>query len=85
MTEKPMATRWQDGLAWCARATRPGAPFRREAEPPQRTLQLLKRAIEKSASARIYMVNINVFWTRPQEYYDSARGAARGNSTAARS
>jgi UDP-N-acetyl-2-amino-2-deoxyglucuronate dehydrogenase len=37
------------------------------------TLQLLKRAIEKKRFGRIYMVNINVFWTRPQSYYDSAR------------
>jgi len=36
------------------------------------TLQLLKRAIEKDRFGRIYMVNINVFWSRPQEYYDSA-------------
>ena len=37
------------------------------------TLQLLKNAIEKGRFGRIYMVNVNVFWTRPQEYYDSAK------------
>jgi UDP-N-acetyl-2-amino-2-deoxyglucuronate dehydrogenase len=37
------------------------------------TLQLLKRAIEEKRFGRIYMVNINVFWSRPQEYYDSAK------------
>jgi UDP-N-acetyl-2-amino-2-deoxyglucuronate dehydrogenase len=36
------------------------------------TLQLVKRAIEKKRFGRIYMVNVNVFWTRPQSYYDSA-------------
>ncbi len=36
------------------------------------TLQLLKRAVEKERFGRIYMVNVNVFWTRPQAYYDSA-------------
>jgi UDP-N-acetyl-2-amino-2-deoxyglucuronate dehydrogenase len=36
------------------------------------TLQLLKRAVDKRRFGRIYMVNINVFWTRPQAYYDSA-------------
>ena len=36
------------------------------------TLQLVKRAVEKRRFGRIYMVNINVFWTRPQSYYDSA-------------
>jgi UDP-N-acetyl-2-amino-2-deoxyglucuronate dehydrogenase len=29
--------------------------------------------VEQGRFGRIYMVNINVFWTRPQEYYDSAR------------
>jgi UDP-N-acetyl-2-amino-2-deoxyglucuronate dehydrogenase len=37
------------------------------------TLQLLKRAVEQKRFGRIYMVNINVFWTRPQDYYDSAK------------
>jgi predicted dehydrogenase len=37
------------------------------------TLQLLKRAVDEKRFGRIYMVNINVFWTRPQEYYDSAK------------
>lgn len=36
------------------------------------TLQLIKQAVQKERFGRIYMVNINVFWTRPQEYYDSA-------------
>jgi UDP-N-acetyl-2-amino-2-deoxyglucuronate dehydrogenase len=34
---------------------------------------LLKKAIDKGRFGRIYMVNINVFWTRPQEYYDTAK------------
>jgi UDP-N-acetyl-2-amino-2-deoxyglucuronate dehydrogenase len=37
------------------------------------TLQLVKRAVEKGRFGRIYMVTVNVFWTRPQSYYDSAR------------
>ena len=31
-----------------------------------------KCAVEKRRFGRIYMVNINVFWTRPQSYYESA-------------
>src|SRR5947208_16474890 len=27
--------------------------------------------MEKGRFGRVYMVTINVFWTRPQEYYDS--------------
>lgn len=37
------------------------------------TLQLLKQAIDEKRFGRIYMVNCNVFWTRPQEYYDAAK------------
>jgi UDP-N-acetyl-2-amino-2-deoxyglucuronate dehydrogenase len=37
-----------------------------------RTLQLLKQAVSEGRFGRIYMVNVNVFWTRPQSYYDSA-------------
>lgn len=37
------------------------------------TLQLLKKAIEQDRFGKIYSVAMNVFWTRPQDYYDSAR------------
>jgi UDP-N-acetyl-2-amino-2-deoxyglucuronate dehydrogenase len=40
------------------------------------TLQLLKKAIDKKRFGKIYMVNLNVFWTRPQAYYD--QGGWRG-------
>ncbi len=36
------------------------------------TMQLLKRAIEKNRFGRIYLVQSNVFWQRPQSYYDMA-------------
>jgi UDP-N-acetyl-2-amino-2-deoxyglucuronate dehydrogenase len=73
MTEKPMATRWQDGIRMVKACDE--APVRLFVVKQNRrnaTLQLLKRAIEKRRFGRIYMVNINVFWTRPQDYYDSA-------------
>jgi len=34
-------------------------------------IQLLKRAIDKGRFGRIYMANVTVRWTRPQEYYDA--------------
>ena len=34
-------------------------------------IQLLKRAVEKNRFGRIYMANVTVRWTRPQEYYDA--------------
>lgn len=37
------------------------------------TMKALKRAVDKGRFGRIYMVQSNVFWQRPQEYYDSAR------------
>jgi UDP-N-acetyl-2-amino-2-deoxyglucuronate dehydrogenase len=40
------------------------------------TLQLLKKALDKKRFGKIFMVNLNVFWTRPQSYYD--QGGWRG-------
>ena len=37
------------------------------------TMQLVKRAIDKGRFGKIYMVQSNVFWQRPQDYYDSAK------------
>ncbi|MCB5260034.1 MAG: Gfo/Idh/MocA family oxidoreductase [Candidatus Cloacimonetes bacterium] len=37
------------------------------------TMQLLKRAVEKNRFGRIYMAQANVFWQRPQSYYDAAK------------
>jgi UDP-N-acetyl-2-amino-2-deoxyglucuronate dehydrogenase len=73
MTEKPMATRWQDGLRMVRACDEvPVRLFVVKQNRRNATLQLLKRAVEKKRFGRIYMVNINVFWSRPQEYYDSA-------------
>jgi UDP-N-acetyl-2-amino-2-deoxyglucuronate dehydrogenase len=73
MTEKPMATRWQDGLAMVKACDEAGARlFVVKQNRRNRTLQLLKQAVSEGRFGRIYMVNVNVFWTRPQSYYDSA-------------
>ncbi|GMV55118.1 MAG: dehydrogenase [Betaproteobacteria bacterium] len=73
MTEKPMATRWSDGKRMVAACDEAGVRlFVVKQNRRNATLQLLKRAIQKERFGRIYMVNINVFWTRPQAYYDSA-------------
>jgi UDP-N-acetyl-2-amino-2-deoxyglucuronate dehydrogenase len=37
------------------------------------TINILKRTIEKGRFGKIFMVNVNVFWKREQEYYDSAK------------
>ena len=73
MTEKPMATRWSDGLRMVRGCDEAGVRlFVVKQNRRNATLQLLKSAVEKGRFGRIYMVNINVFWSRPQEYYDSA-------------
>lgn len=74
MTEKPMATRWKDGLAMVEACDAAGVRlFVVKQNRRNATLQLVKRAIEKKRFGRIYSVAINVFWTRPQDYYDSAK------------
>ncbi|MBF8176661.1 Gfo/Idh/MocA family protein [Herminiimonas contaminans] len=74
MTEKPMATRWEDGLRMVKACDDAGVRlFVVKQNRRNSTLQLLKRAVEQKRFGRIHMVNINVFWTRPQEYYDAAK------------
>ncbi|KFI05721.1 Gfo/Idh/MocA family protein [Massilia sp. BSC265] len=74
ITEKPMATRWEDGKAMVAAADAAGVRlFVVKQNRRNATLQLLKSAVEKKRFGRIYMVNLNVFWTRPDEYYNSAK------------
>jgi UDP-N-acetyl-2-amino-2-deoxyglucuronate dehydrogenase len=74
ITEKPMATRWEDGKRMVAACDTAGVRmFVVKQNRRNATLQLLKSAVEKKRFGRIYMVNLNVFWTRPEEYYNSAK------------
>ncbi len=74
VTEKPMATRWQDGLAMVEACDKAGVQlFVVKQNRRNATLQLLRQAVEQKRFGRIYSVSVNVFWTRPQSYYDSAR------------
>lgn len=74
ITEKPMATRWQDGKRMVAACDQAGVRlFVVKQNRRNATLQLLKRAIDAARFGRIYMVTVNVFWSRPQSYYDSAK------------
>lgn len=73
VTEKPMATRWSDALEMVKACDRAGVRlFVVKQNRRNSTLQLLKRACERRRFRRIYMVAVNVFWNRPQSYYDSA-------------
>ncbi|MGA0286252.1 MAG: Gfo/Idh/MocA family protein [Phycisphaerales bacterium] len=74
MTEKPMATRWQDALDAVKACDRAGVRFFVVKQNRfNATLQLLKRAVDERRFGRIHMVNVNVFWQRPQSYYDTDR------------
>jgi UDP-N-acetyl-2-amino-2-deoxyglucuronate dehydrogenase len=74
ITEKPMATRWADGLRMVRACDEAGVHlFVVKQNRRNATLQALKRAVEQRRFGRIFMVTINVFWTRPQEYYDSSK------------
>lgn len=74
ITEKPMATRWTDGLRMVRACDEAGVRlFVVKQNRRNATLQLIKRAMDKRRFGRIYMVTINVFWSRPQSYYDSAK------------
>ncbi len=71
MTEKPMATRWQDGVRMVKVCDEAGVHlFVVKQNRRNTTLQLLRRAITEKRFGKIHMVHLNVFWTRPQEYYD---------------
>ena len=73
MTEKPMATRWNDGVSMVKVCDKAGVRlFVGKQNRSNSTLQLLKRAVKENRFGKIHMVHLNVFWTRPQEYYDQA-------------
>jgi UDP-N-acetyl-2-amino-2-deoxyglucuronate dehydrogenase len=75
MTEKPMATRWQDGVRMVKACDEAGVRlFVIKQNRRNTTLQLLKRAVTEKRFGKIHMVHLNVFWTRPQSYYDQGNG-----------
>ncbi len=74
VTEKPMATRWHDGLRMVKACDEANVHlFVVKQNRRNATLQLLKRAVEQGRFGKIYSVGVNVFWSRPQAYYDSAK------------
>lgn len=73
ITEKPMSTKWEDGLAMVRACDEANVRlFVVKQNRRNSTLQLLKRAVSENRFGKIHMVHLNVFWTRPQEYYDRA-------------
>jgi len=71
MTEKPMATRWKDGLKMVKACDEANVRlFVVKQNRFNKTLQTLKKAIDSNRFGRVHLVTVNVFWTRPQAYYD---------------
>jgi len=75
ITEKPMATRWDDGVSMVKACDEAGVHlFVVKQNRLNSTLQLLKRAVSEKRFGKIHMVHLNVFWSRPQSYYDQGSG-----------
>lgn len=72
ITEKPMAISLAQADALVKACDDNGVQLfvvkQNRLNPP---IQLLRRAIDKGRFGRIYMANVTVRWTRPQEYYDA--------------
>jgi UDP-N-acetyl-2-amino-2-deoxyglucuronate dehydrogenase len=73
ITEKPMATKYDDAVKMIESCDKAGVRlFVVKQNRSNATIKLLKDAIDSGRFGRIYSVQCNVFWTRPQEYYDAA-------------
>ncbi len=73
LSEKPMATKWAEGMAMVRGCRDAGVKlFVVKQNRLNATLQRVREAIAQDRFGRIHMVVVNVFWTRPQSYYDES-------------
>lgn len=75
ITEKPMAINLSDGIEMvesCKNYSTKLFVVKQLRLNP--TMQFLKRAISENRFGKIYLAQTNVFWTRPQSYYDENGG-----------
>ena len=78
VSEKPMATKWDEGVAMVQACRDAGVKlFVVKQNRLNPTLQRVKQAVDAGRFGRMAMVAVNVFWTRPQSYYDAARWRGR--------
>ena len=74
LTEKPMATRLEDADRLIKACDQNQIHlFVVKQNRLNTTMQLLKKAIDKGRFGKIYQAAVNVFWQRPQEYYDQSK------------
>lgn len=70
-TEKPMATNWNDGLEMLKVCKNENVKlFVVKQNRFNKTITLVKDQILKKRFGKIGLVVVNVFWQRPQSYYD---------------
>lgn len=70
-SEKPMATRWKDGVEMVKVCDQAGVFFFVVKQNRfNSTLSLVKNQLEAGRFGKLAMVTVNVFWQRPQSYYD---------------
>ncbi len=78
LSEKPMATKFEEGQAMVRACRDAGVKlFVVKQNRLNATVQLVKQALDQGRFGRIFMSTVNVFWTRPQSYYDAARWRGR--------
>lgn len=71
--EKPLATRWADATAMVAACRRAGVrlfPVLQLRYSP--SVVAARRAVADGRLGQVALVDVDVVWTRPQAYYDSA-------------
>lgn len=74
LSEKPMATKLKDADQLIKTCDEMGVKlFVVKQNRLNSTIQLLKKALDKNRFGKIFMVEVNVFWARPQSYYDAAK------------
>ncbi len=73
VTEKPMATTFNDGKAMVKACDDAGVKlFVVKQIRKKNHIHLIKRLVENNKMGKIYSVAVNLFWNRPQSYYDSS-------------
>jgi UDP-N-acetyl-2-amino-2-deoxyglucuronate dehydrogenase len=73
VVEKPMATRWADGLKMVNAVDETGRKlFVVKQNRFNPTVEKAKKLIEDGTLGKIFLVSSHVLWSRPQAYYDSA-------------
>lgn len=74
ITEKPMGANLKDAVEMIKVCNKNKTKlFVVKQNRKNATIQHLKKTIVENRFGKIYMVTSNVFWTRPQSYYDAAK------------